>query len=57
LKTLLGEGLIKVRICFLKTEKLSALQILASKMFHSFIDEGKKVFLKKLCLAWKGGIL
>ena len=46
LKTLFGVGLIKLKIFFLKTEKLSALRILASKMFHSFIEEGKKVFLK-----------
>ena len=50
LKTLFGEGLIKLRIFFLKTEKLSALQILASRIFHSFTEDWKNVFLKISCL-------
>ena len=56
LKTLFDDGLIKLKIFFLKTEKLSALRVLASKMFHSFIEEGKKVFLKKSWYTLKGGI-
>ena len=55
LKTLFGDGLISVKNFFLKTDKLSAFRTLASKMFHSFIEEGKKVFLKNSCLTLKGG--
>ena len=56
-KTLLGEGLIKFRILFLKTTKLFKFRRVGSKFFHSLIVEGKKEFLKKLCLMLKKGIL
>ena len=38
-------------IFFFKAPVLLELAISVSKLFHSIIDEGKKLFLKKLCLA------
>ena len=53
LKLLLGEGLINFRILFLKTTKLFEFRRVGSKFFYSMIVEGKKEFLKKLCLISK----
>ena len=36
--------------------KLSALRMAGSNLFHSVIADGKKVFLKKLCLILTIGI-
>ena len=36
--------------------KLSALRMVGSNLFHSMIADGKKVFLKKLCLILTIGI-
>ena len=57
LKTLLGEGLINFRILFLKSTKRFEFRRVGSKLFHSMIVEGKKEFLKKLCLILKQGML
>ena len=57
LKTLLGEGLINFRILFLKSTKLFEFRGVGSKLFYSIIVEGKKEFLKKLCLILKQGML
>ena len=57
LKTLLEEGLINFRILFLKTTKLFEFQRVGSELFHSTIVEGKREFLKKLCLILKKGML
>ena len=43
--------------CFLKAQILSELVISVSKLFHSIIDEGSKLFLKKLYLMLNKGIL
>ena len=56
LKTLLGEGLINFKILFLKSIKLFEFRRVGSRLFHSMIVEGKKEFLKKLCLVLKQGI-
>ena len=37
--------------------RLFELCIDISRLFHSIITDGKKDFLKKLCLKWKQGIL
>ena len=50
LKTLFGNRLINFNNFFLKTLKLAALRRLGSSLFHSMIVDGKKEFLKKLCL-------
>ena len=57
LQTLLEEGLINFRILFLETAKLFEFRKVESKMFHSVIVEGRKEFLKKLCLILKQGML
>ena len=54
-RKLLAEGLIYLRILFLKAPKLFELQR-GSKLFHSMIVEGKNNFLKKLCLILKKGM-
>ena len=36
--------------------KLSGFRIVGSSLFHSMITDGKKVFLKKLCLILISGI-
>ena len=52
---------VKFGVCLVNAKNifdtLSELIIAVSKLFHSFVDEGKKVFLKKLCLALHKGIL
>ena len=57
LKTLFEEGLINVMKLFLKPTKLFKFWRVGSKLFHSIIVEGKKKFLKKLCLILKLGML
>ena len=56
LKALVGEGLINFRILLLKSIKLIELRRVGSRLFHSMIVEGKKEFLKKLCLVLKQGM-
>ena len=50
LYVLLGDGLIYFRIFFKKILKLFEFRIDLSRLFHSIITDGKKEFLKKLCL-------
>ena len=49
-------GLINFKILFLKILKLGGFWISGSSLFHSVMTDGKKVFLKKLCLTLKWGI-
>ena len=46
---LFGLGRMNFKILLLKTPTLSELRMPGSRLFHSFIVEGKKEFLKKLC--------
>ena len=57
LNTLFADGLINFYKFFLKTLRLVALPRLGSNLFHSITVDGKKEFLKKLCLVWKRVIL
>ena len=57
LKRLLGDGLIKFRILFLKILKLLEFLMLWSSLFRYIIVDEKKQFLKKVCLVLKKGIL
>ena len=57
LKTFLEFDLIKFNKCFLKMSKEAELRISRSRLFHSFITDGKKEFLKKLCVTLKGVML
>ena len=57
IKTLLGEGLTDFRIVFLKTTKLLEFPKVGFKLFYSVIVEGKKEFLKKLCLVLIKGMV
>ena len=41
----------------MKSTKLFEFRRVGSKLFHSMIVEGKKEFLKKLCLILKQGML
>ena len=50
LNTLFGDGLINFNKFFLKTLRLAALRRLGSNLFHSITVDGKKEFLKNLCL-------
>ena len=45
------------RILSLKSTKLREFRRVGSKLLHSIIVEGKKEFLKKLCLFLKQGML
>ena len=56
LKKPYGVGLINLRILPSKIPKLSALRTAGSSLFHSMTADGKKVFLKKLCLISIRGI-
>ena len=47
----------KLSIFSLKTETLLEFPRLGPKLFHSIIADGKKYFLKKLCLVLIRGIL
>ena len=55
-KTLLGEGLIKFRIPFLKTTKLFKFRRVGSKFFHSLIVE-ERVFEKIMSNVKKGNFI
>ena len=57
LKTEFEKGLINFKILFLKAEKVSEFLNFKSKLFHSMTVDGKKEFIKKLCLALKRGII
>ena len=57
LKRLLADGLINFRLFFLKILKLLEFFMLWSSLFHSVIVDGKKEFLKKVCLVLRRGIL
>ena len=57
LKTEFENGLINFKILFLKAEKVSEFLNFKSKLFHSMTVDGKKEFIKKLCLALKRGII
>ena len=50
-------SLINFKIFFLKILRLGEFWISGSSLFHSMMTDGKKVFLKKLCLILKWGIL
>ena len=45
-----------LRILSLKELKLVEFRIAVSSLFHSIMIDGKKVFLKKLCLMFIKGI-
>ena len=57
LRTLFDFRLMKFNKVFLKISKKSELRISRSSFFHSIITDGKKEFLKKLCLTLKGVML
>ena len=44
-----GFGCVNFKILLLKKPTLSELRMSGSRLFHPFIVEGKKEFLKKLC--------
>ena len=46
-----------IRISFVKKLKLSHCRRLTSNLLHLIVVDGKKEFLKKLCLVLKQGIL
>ena len=46
-------GLINLKIFFLKILRLGAFWISGCSLYHSMMTNGKKVFLKKLCLTLK----
>ena len=48
---LFGFGRMNFKILLLKKPALSELRMSRSRFFYSFIVEGKKEFLKKLCFA------
>ena len=50
LKTLFAFGLMKLKIFFLKPVKLLTFRSLESSLFRSITADGKKEFLKKLCI-------
>ena len=53
----IGDGLINFKILLLKAEKALEFLVFKSKLFHSMTVEGKKEFIKKLCLSLKRVIL
>ena len=57
IKRLSADGLINFRIFSLKILKLLEFLMLWSSLFHSVIVEGKKEFLKNVCLVLKRGVL
>ena len=57
LKIEFEDGLINVKILFLKAEKVLEYLIFTSKLFHSITVDGKKEFVKKWCLPLKRRIL
>ena len=54
---LFAVGLINFKIFFLKMFRLGAFSVSESSLFHSIMTDGKEVFLKKLCLSLKWGML
>ena len=54
LKALLEFRLIKFHKYFLKISKEADFRISRSSSFDSLITDGKKEFLRNLCLTWKG---
>ena len=57
LKTEFENGLINLKILFLKAEKGSEFLNFKSKLLHSMTVDGKKEFIKKLRLPLKSGML
>ena len=57
LKVLLGVGRMNCKMLFLKRVRLSELFILLSRLFHLITKDGKKEFLKKICLRLNLGML
>ena len=57
LKTEFENGLINFKILFLKAEKVSEFLNFKSKLLHSMTVDGKKEFIKKLCLPLKSRML
>ena len=53
----IGDGLINFKILLLKAEMVLEFLVFKSKLFHSMTVEGKKEFIKKLCLSLKRVIL
>ena len=53
----IGDGLINFKILLLKAGKVLEFLVFKSKLFHSMTVEGKKEFIKKLCLSLKRVIL
>ena len=51
------DGLTNFKILFLKAAKVLEFLNFKSKLFHSMTADGKKEFMKKLCLPLKRGIL
>ena len=52
LKTLLSDGLLNLRILFLKTFRLLEFLKFRSRLFHCIIPDRKNIFLKRFCLVW-----
>ena len=57
LNTLFGDGLINFNKFFLEALRLAALGKLRTNLFHPITVDGKKEFLKTLCLVWRRVIL
>ena len=55
LKALLADGLINLRILFLKMLRLPEFIILRSRLFHCVMPDRKKYIFKNLCLVLKKG--
>ena len=53
LETRFADGLINLRILFLKQWRMLKLIIFRSRLFHCIMADRKKYFLKKLCLLLK----
>ena len=54
---LLGDGLINVRILFSNVSIVSEFLMFQSNLLHSIIAEGKKVFMRNLCVTFISGSL
>ena len=46
----------ELKDAFLKELKLVEIRVAGSNVFHSIMDDGKKVFLKTLCLIFIKGL-
>ena len=53
IENIIEGGLINFKIIFLKAEKVLEFLIFKSKLFNSKTIDGKKEFIKKLCLPLK----